>query len=124
LATYDETIDKEKDYRADYTTNETGRLSGLIPSNSLSEVSRNERAYDSQNDRQNEAFRLGLVARHNELGNHSNDKANNDCPKDAHLIAPVLSQTLGIDELVCDSSRQSCFDADQRRCAVWSPSFD
>jgi hypothetical protein len=88
LATYDETIDKEKDYRADYTTNETGRLSGLIPSNSLSEVSRNERAYDSQNDRQNEAFRLGLVARHNELGNHSNDKANNNRPKDAHLIAP------------------------------------
>jgi hypothetical protein len=47
LATYDETIDKEEDYRADHATNETGRLSGLIPADTLAEVSCDERAYNS-----------------------------------------------------------------------------
>jgi hypothetical protein len=94
LATCEKAIDKENDYSADHTTNEACEFSGIIPADSLAKISRDERTYNSQNSRQNKAFRLVFVTGHNELGNHSNDKANNDCPKDAHPSAPVLNQAL------------------------------
>jgi hypothetical protein len=93
LATYDEAVEKEEDYCADHSTNEARRFSRHIPPDRLTQIGRNERAYNSQNGRQNKPLRLSFVARHNELGNHSNDKANDNCPKDAHRIAPVLNGT-------------------------------
>jgi hypothetical protein len=99
LAACKKAVDKEDDYCTDHSTKEACRFSGLIPPNRLAKVSRNKRADNSQNGRQNKAPRLSFVTRHNELGNHPNDKADYNCPKDAHLIAPVLNQGLGIDEL-------------------------
>ena len=101
LAVCDQAIDKEKNYRANQTTKEACGFPGLIPPDSLAEISCNERAYNSQNGRQNEAFRLSFVAGHNELGNHSNDKAHDNCPKGAQVVAPVLNQV--VDGLACNS---------------------
>src|SRR6516165_9850318 len=89
LATGDKPIDKEYDYRADHTTKEAGRFSSLIPSDRLTKVGRNESSDNSQNAGQNKAPWLSFVAGHNELGNHSNNKANDDRPKDTHCIAPI-----------------------------------
>src|SRR5262249_22988759 len=47
LTTGEETIDKEEDDCADHATKKTGRLSRLIPTDRLPEVSRNERAHNS-----------------------------------------------------------------------------
>jgi hypothetical protein len=92
LATYDEAVEKEEDYCADHSTNEARSFSRPIPPDRLTQIGRNERAYNSQNGRQNKPLRLSFVARHNELGNHSNDKANDNCPKNAHRIAPILNR--------------------------------
>ena len=81
-----------------YSTKGACRFSGLIPPDRLAKVGRNERANYSQSGRQNKALRLSFVTRHNEPSNHRNVKADDNCPKDAHLIAPVLKQALGIDE--------------------------
>jgi hypothetical protein len=87
LATCEKAIGKENDYSADHATKEACGFSGFIPADSLAKIRRNERTYNSQNSRQNKAFRLEFVTRHNELGNHPNDKANYDRPKDAHPSA-------------------------------------
>jgi hypothetical protein len=92
LTSGEETIGKKQDYCAGHATKKTGRLSRLIPADSLPKVSRNERAYNSQDGRQNKTPWLTFVARHDELGNHANDKPNDNCPKDA-LIA--LCRELG-----------------------------
>jgi hypothetical protein len=67
LAADEEAIDKEHDHCADHATKKTCRFSGLVPANALPELSRNERADDSQNGRQDEAARLGPVARREEF---------------------------------------------------------
>jgi hypothetical protein len=79
-ATGDKSINKEYDHRADHTTKEACAFSGLIPSDSLAKVGSDERADNPQNGGQNKAFRLIVGTRHNELGNHSNEKTNDDCP--------------------------------------------
>jgi hypothetical protein len=96
LATCDEAVENEQDYCADHSTNETHRFSCPVPPDRLTQIGRNERAYNSQNGRQNKSLRLIVVARHNEFGNQSNDKANDNCPKDAHRIAPGPEQALGM----------------------------
>jgi hypothetical protein len=60
----------------------------MIPSHCLTEPGRNERADNSQNRRQDEPLGLGFVAGHDELRDKSNDKSDDDRPKDAHAIAP------------------------------------
>src|SRR5579871_3416110 len=87
-AAHDEAIDKEQDDGADDGADETRRLSGDVQYHGLPEIRRNERADDPQNSRQDEALRLGLVARHDKLGNHSDNEANDNRPKDVHLTAP------------------------------------
>jgi hypothetical protein len=89
LAICKETISSEEDACADHATNETGGFSGLIPSDSLAEVSRNERAYNSLNGRKNEALGLVFAGRHNELGDHSYDEADDSRPKNTQLFPPV-----------------------------------
>src|SRR5215475_6989376 len=85
---HDQAIDKEEDDGADDSAEEACGLVGTVPSDGLPEVSRNEGAHDPQNGRQDEAPRLCLVAGHDELGNHSNNEANDNRPKDVHLSAP------------------------------------
>src|SRR5258705_13312478 len=84
LATYDEAVEKEEDYCADPRTNEARRFSRHIPPDRLTQIGRNEHAYNSQTGRHNKPLRLSFAASHSELGNHSNDRANDNCPKDAH----------------------------------------
>src|SRR6516165_2220668 len=94
LASGDEAIDEEQDYCANHTADEAGGFSRLVPADGLTEIGCNEGADDSQNGRQDKALRLRLITRHDEFGNDSNDKTDNDGPKDAHLAAPALT---GID---------------------------
>jgi hypothetical protein len=79
--------------RADHAADEAGALPEMIPSHGLTEPGRNERADDSQNRRQDEPFGLGLVARHDELRDQSNDKSDEDRPKDAHVRRSVCAST-------------------------------
>src|SRR5580704_6173968 len=79
-ATDDGAVDQEQDHRANHAADEARALSGFIPSDSLTEVGGDERADNPQNGGQNEALRLRPVAGHDELGNHSNDKPNDDRP--------------------------------------------
>src|SRR5690348_1735319 len=90
LASRDETIDEEQDYCANHAADEAGRFSCLVPSNGLTEIGCNEGADDSQNGCQDKALRLRLITRHNEFGNDSNNKTDDDGPKDAHFAAPAL----------------------------------
>src|SRR6185437_2258633 len=83
---HDEAIDEQQDDGADDAANEACGLAGIVPADGLPKVSRDECADDPQNGRQDEALRLGLVAGHDEFGNHSNDEADNDGPKDAHRM--------------------------------------
>ena len=75
MAACEKAVDKEDDYCTDHSTKEACRFSGLIPPDRLAKVSRNKRADNSQNARQNKAFWLSFITRHNELSNHPNDKA-------------------------------------------------
>src|SRR4051794_33226658 len=87
LASRDEAIDKEQDYCANYSADEAGGFPRLVPPDGLTEIGCNEGADDSQNGRQDKARRLRLITRHDEFGNDSNDKTDNDGPKDAHFAA-------------------------------------
>jgi len=100
LTTNEETIQKEEDYCANHTTDETGGLSGLIPADRLAQIGRGECADNSQDGGQNKALWLTLVARHDELGNHANDEPNDNRPKNAHIVAPCTSHTPGIHHAV------------------------
>jgi hypothetical protein len=94
LASRDEAIDEEQDDCANHTADEAGGFSCLVPPDGLTEIGCNEGADDSQNGRQDKALRFRLITRHDQFSNDSNDKADNDCPKDAHCTAPALT---GID---------------------------
>src|SRR5579871_842160 len=95
LATHDEAVDKKQDDSTDHATKEACGFPRFVPSDGLPEVGRNERAHDPQNGCQNKALRFGLVARHDELGNDSNDKTNNDRPNDAHSRCSCPEQVFG-----------------------------
>src|SRR5258707_3704589 len=47
LATHDEAVEKEEDYCADHITNEARRFSRHLPPARLTQIGRNERAYNS-----------------------------------------------------------------------------
>src|SRR5262252_6438658 len=93
-ASRDEAIDEKQDDCANHASDEAGGFSCTVPPDGLTEIGCNKGADDSQNGRQDEALRLRLVTGHNEFGNDSNDKPDNDGPKDAHFTAPALT---GID---------------------------
>jgi hypothetical protein len=67
-------------------------LASVIPTEGLSEVSRDESTDYSKSCSENEAFGLIFAARRNEFGNHSGNEADNDSPDNAEhvLIPPVM----------------------------------
>src|SRR4051812_25357144 len=83
LAADHETVQEQQDDRADDGAEEACTLAGPVPSHGLPEIGCDERADNSQNGRQDEA--LGLVlAGHEELGDHADNKSNDNRPDNAH----------------------------------------
>jgi hypothetical protein len=92
LTADDQAVEKKQDYRADYGADEACGFTVPIPADSLAQISRNERTDNSQYSREDKAFGLGFIAGHNELGDHTDDKANDNGPNDTHHVAPDLNR--------------------------------
>src|SRR3954466_149403 len=107
LSALDEAVDKKEDYRADNGADNAGRISGPIPPDRLAQIGRDERTDNSQNSGENKAPWLGFVAGHNELGDHADDKANDDGPNDRHYVAPDLNRHSGEQHTETTGARSS-----------------
>ena len=75
----DHAINKQNDNGANHGANKPRPLAWSIPTERLAQKRCNERSYDAQNGRENEASRL-VISRHDELCDDAGYEANNDCP--------------------------------------------
>jgi len=88
--------DHQDDYGSHDRANQTGSLAGAVPTESLTQPSRDNRADNSKDGCQNEA--RGLVApRRNELRNHACDKPDDDRPDNAHTALRFRLTRSGFD---------------------------
>src|SRR5215207_2477473 len=77
--------DEKHDDGADHRAEQTGALAGSVPAERLTKIRGNEGADDPEYRRQDEARRL-VWARHDELGDHPRDEADDDGPDDSHCL--------------------------------------
>jgi hypothetical protein len=86
-ATGEHAPDDKYNDRADDGTNQAGTFTWRVPAKRLPEKRSDECANDTKDGGQDESRRL-VGARHDELGDYTGDKANEDCPNNSHKNLP------------------------------------
>src|SRR5512145_1727321 len=82
LPASEQSVNKEHDDGADHCADQSSAFVWPIPTQCLAQIAGDKGTNNAENGREDEARRL-VVARHNKLGNHTCDEANDDRPKDA-----------------------------------------
>src|SRR5215468_5755756 len=77
-------VHKKNDDRANHRTDQTGSFARSVPAEHLSEEAGYEGANDAEDGGEDKPLRL-IGSRHDELGDNSGDKPDDDRPNDTHL---------------------------------------
>jgi hypothetical protein len=86
-ATLDKSPHEQDEYRAHNRSNETGLLIRSIPADSLSKVTRYKGTNNPEDSREYETLGF-VVARGDELSDDACNKADDDDPKNMHVLRP------------------------------------